>query len=69
MASAPTRSPDIDWFVGSKPWYQLGSWWAELCVLRAVTASVPTKVTSKVHRVERIEKSFAHSARHACRSP
>jgi len=62
-------SPDIDWFVGSNPWYEPGGRWAALDALRAVTTRVPPTVTNKVHHVERIEKSFARSARHACRSP
>jgi hypothetical protein len=66
MASAPIASPDIDWFVGSKPWYEPGPWWAAPDVLRAVTTRVPTTVTNKVHHVERIEKSFARSARQGC---
>ncbi len=69
MASAPMVRPDIDWFVGSKPRYQPGGWWAVLFVLRTVTTSVPTTVTNNVHQVERIEKSFATSQRQAWRSP
>ena len=69
MASEARASPARDWLVGSKPWYHAREWCSAPWVDRNVTSSVPTAVTSRVHRVERNETSLVHSARMVWRSP